>query len=141
MTPFGIDQTPASLFFQNGPPGCIRNTSIARFRLRYRRMPALRMGIDVPLGRNGSAVLAQGRHLKRPQRRTAKQFVFGPGQRKPRQRLFRTQYANLAVVIGFHVGARFCLTMPAIQNQSFVFNAKKCWSLSLIFASFGLVYS
>src|SRR3954453_17420376 len=39
--PFGIIHAPASLFFQNGPPGLISRTCAAPSRSRNRRMPAL----------------------------------------------------------------------------------------------------
>lgn len=39
-SPFGIDQAPASLLRQNGPPGWTRKNSSCGFR-RYRRTPAL----------------------------------------------------------------------------------------------------
>src|ERR1051326_1526088 len=40
--PFGMDQAPASLFFQNGPPGCTRKTSMPFAALRYIKTPAVR---------------------------------------------------------------------------------------------------
>src|SRR5439155_16221297 len=53
-SPLGIIQAPASLFFQNGPPGLISRTWRSPSRVRNRRMPALcGGGIHVALlGRN-----------------------------------------------------------------------------------------
>ena len=41
-SPFGIDQAPASLRAQNGPPGCTIRTCGSPSTSRYSRMPALR---------------------------------------------------------------------------------------------------
>ena len=39
------------------------------------------------------------------------------------------------------IAKQSCLTMPAIQNHSLITSLKKCWFLSLTFASLGGVYS
>src|ERR1043166_5608337 len=51
-SPLGIDQAPASLFFQNGPPGCTRKTSRPLAGLRYIKMPAVRL-MALPYGDPG----------------------------------------------------------------------------------------
>src|SRR5687767_5883414 len=44
MTPFGIVHAPASRSFQNGPPGCARNSSSPFGDRRYNSSPALTLG-------------------------------------------------------------------------------------------------
>src|SRR5215472_4167462 len=44
-SPFGMDQAPASLLAQNGPPGCISKTSISPSRRLNIKIPALRLGM------------------------------------------------------------------------------------------------
>ena len=47
ISPFGIDQAPASLLRQNGPPGWTSKTSMVFLARRYIRMPALNAVIAV----------------------------------------------------------------------------------------------
>src|ERR1700730_8511808 len=46
-SPLGIDHAPSSLFTQNGPPGCTKNTSREPHLFRYNSRPALSLGIAV----------------------------------------------------------------------------------------------
>src|SRR5215472_19106698 len=46
-SPLGIDHAPASFFFQNGPPGCTRNTCKFNSRRLYINSPALLFGISI----------------------------------------------------------------------------------------------
>src|SRR2546428_5119879 len=86
--PFGIIQAPASLFFQNGPPGLISRTSAAPSRRRNRRMPALcGRGIRAALlGRNGLGdppAAEQTRTFIGDRRLAGGDAIFGLGEANP----------------------------------------------------------
>src|SRR5262249_8404490 len=67
--PLGMDQAPASFLAQNGPPGCMRKTSISPPRRLNIKIPALRLGMrrSLPCARRtarGSQAIVPGNHAR-----------------------------------------------------------------------------